>query len=143
MKNSHSNHNCKAIVFNCIDWRLHLDAEKYFQKKYKTFDMFYTAGSVKGLVEEEQRSFFLKQIEISRGLHNSKIVALTAHHDCGAFGGMANFKDKKEELDYYKQILERAKTVVLSAFPDSKVEKYFIDLEFSRGKWRSSVKKIN
>jgi len=142
MKKNHPIHNCKAIVFNCIDWRLHPDSEKYFQKKYKTFDMFYTAGSVKGLIEEENRGFFLKQIDISRNLHSSKIVALTAHHDCGAFGGMANFKDKKEELDYYKQVLDEAKKVVAAEFPDSKVEKYFIDLEFSRGKWKSAVKKI-
>jgi carbonic anhydrase len=138
----HPVHSCKAIVFNCIDWRLHPDCEKYFQKKYKTYDMFYTAGSVKGLLEEGTKDLFLKQIEISRNLHSSKTVALTAHHDCGAFGGMANFKDKKEELSYYKQILDDAKKIVLAKFPDAKIEKYFIDLEFLRGKWKISVKGI-
>jgi carbonic anhydrase len=142
MKNKHPNHSCKAIVFNCIDWRLHPAAEKYFQKKYKTFDLFYTAGSVKGLLEQGNRLFFLRQIEISRRLHGSKIVALAVHHDCGAFGGMADFKDKKEEFVFYRNILERAQEVVLKNFSDAKVEKYFIDLEPVGKAWKSTVKKI-
>ena len=142
MKNNHSVHNCKAIVFNCIDWRLHPASEKYFQKKYKTFDMFYTAGSVKGLLEEETRAFFLKQIETSKGLHNSKIVALAAHHDCGAFGGMANFKDEKEEFSFYQDVLEKARVIVLESFSDAKVEKYFIGLKPAGNKWKITVKKI-
>lgn len=138
----HPVHSCKAIVFNCIDWRLHLGAEKYFERKYKTFDMFYTAGSIKGILEKETSSFFLKQIEISRRLHRSKVVALAAHHDCGAFGGMANFKDEKEEFLYYQEILKKAQAVVLENFPDAKVEKYFIGLKpFGKG-WKTSFKKI-
>lgn len=142
MKNKHPSHSCKAIVFNCIDWRLHPAAERYFQKRYKTFDLFYTAGSVKGLLEKGNRLFFLKQIEISRRLHNSKIVALAVHHDCGAFGGMADFKDKKEEFSFYRNILERAQEAVLNNFSDAKVEKYFIDLEPAGKAWKSTVKKI-
>jgi len=138
----HPIHSCKAIVFNCIDWRLHLDADKYFQKRYKTFDMFYTAGSVKGLLEKETQAFFLKQIEISKRLHSSKIVALTAHHDCGAFGGMADFKDEKEEFSFYQDILEKARAVVLENFPDAKVEKYFIDLKPAGKEWKTAIKKI-
>lgn len=136
------NHSCKAIVFSCIDWRLHLESDGYFQKKYKTFDMFYTAGSIKGFLEKENRRLFLKQIEISRTLHKSAIVALTAHHDCGAFGGMSNFKDEREEFAYYQKILEEAKNIVLGAFPDAKVEKYFIGLQPDGKLWKTSLKKI-
>jgi carbonic anhydrase len=142
MKNNHPVHNCKAIVFNCIDWRLHPAVEKYFQEKYKTFDMFYTAGSVKGLLEEETQAFFLKQIEISKRLHNSKIVALAAHHDCGAFGGMADFKDEKEEFSFYQDVLQKARDIVLKNFPDAKVEKYFIGLKPAGKGWKTAVKKI-
>lgn len=141
MENTKS-HKCKAIVFNCIDWRIHLSSEKYFEKRYKTFDMFYTAGSIKGLLEEETRQFFLKQIEISRNLHKSVVVALSAHHDCGAFGGMSGFADNEEEFIFYKDILEKAEKIVLGKFPNAKVEKYFINLKFAGKKWKTEVKKI-
>lgn len=138
MKNKstgHKKHSCFAILFACLDWRLHLELEDHLKKKYKDFDLCVVAGSLKGLIEKSTRDYFLKQIEISKKLHNSKVIILTMHRDCGAYGGSASFKNPKDEFLHHQKILSEAEKIVSKKFPKSKIIKYFIDLDFKEGKW--------
>lgn len=140
--NEHKTHSCFAVLFNCLDWRLHPQLENYFKKKSGTFDLCVVAGSLKGLLDKTTQDYFLKQIEISQKLHNSKTIILTMHKDCGAYGGSLNFKDSKEEFFHHKHILAEAEKIVSKKFPKTKVIKYFVDLEFKRSKWVSRPEKI-
>ncbi|HOX29533.1 MAG TPA: hypothetical protein P5080_01170 [Candidatus Paceibacterota bacterium] len=125
------------LLFNCLDWRLHPQVENYFLERHDGCDLCVTAGSLKGLIEEETRGYFLEQIEISKKLHNCQGVILTMHMDCGAYGGSKNFESKAAETTHYENILGEAKKIVLAAFPDLAVEKYIIELESSDGGWLS------
>ncbi|MGC9046677.1 MAG: carbonic anhydrase [Minisyncoccia bacterium] len=136
-KNNEKKHSCSAVLFTCLDWRLHPQIENYFKQKYRTFDLCVVAGSLKGLLDKTTQDYFLKQIEISQKLHNSKTIILTMHKDCGAYGGSLNFKDPKEEFSHHKNILAKTEKIVFQKFPKTKVLKYFINLEFKKDKWVS------
>ncbi len=138
-----NNHSCPAILFVCLDWRLHPEIENYFQKEYNNYDLCVSAGSLKDLIAENTQDYFLSQIECSRKLHNSQTVVLTMHQDCGAYGGTANFESAEDEFNYYQKVMEEAKLVVLKKFPEAKVIKYFIGLELKENKWVSDPKRIN
>ncbi len=125
------------LLFDCLDWRLHPQLENHFLERHDGCDLCITAGSLKGLIEEPTRAYFLNQIEISKKLHNCQGIILTMHMDCGAYGGSESFKDKETEIEHYKNILEQAKTIILSAYPDTTIEKYIIELEHSYVGWES------
>ena len=134
-------YSCPAILFTCLDWRLHPDVEDYFKKEYKNFDLCVSAGSLKDLIDETTQEYFLRQIKCSRELHNSQTVILTMHQDCGAYGGTANFKNAEDEFDHYQKIMTEAETIIIKKFPEAKIVKYFIGLEFENNKWISSPKR--
>lgn len=142
VKTHFNTHSCQAILFACIDWRLHPGLGNYFKKETGKFDLCASAGSIKGFIEKESRDFFLRQIEISQKLHESKIVILTMHKDCGAFGGSKNFNDRTKEISHHKDVLESAAEVIERRFPEYKILKYFIDLNQEKNKWRISPKKF-
>ncbi|MFH1657367.1 MAG: carbonic anhydrase [bacterium] len=142
IKKTHDSHSCPAVLFVCLDWRLHPAVENFFQKEYGRFDLCVSAGSLKDLIEKRTRDYFLEQIACSQRLHSSQTVIITMHKDCGAYGGSAKFKNIKEELAFYKKILTEAKALIVKKFPKTKVVKYFIDLEFKKDKWISTAIKI-
>ncbi|MEK9165605.1 MAG: carbonic anhydrase [Patescibacteria group bacterium] len=122
-------HYCNAIVFVCIDWRLHPKIEADFKKKYGRFDLCATAGSIKGFFDPEIKKFLLKQIEISHKLHHTKTVVLTFHRDCGAYGGSSSFADRDDEKRRAKIELNKAEKIISKKFPQLKIIKQFIELE--------------
>ena len=109
---------CDALVVCCIDFRF----QKYIRKwtdehlKNKTFDLVAIAGSTKDLYSD------LKQIDISKGLHDIKHVDLIHHEDCGAYG--AQGKDKS----VHAADLRKAKNRILSLYPDLVVHMYYLHL---------------
>lgn len=123
------------LLFDCLDWRLHPRLESYFSERHDGCDLCVTAGSLKGLVEEPTRAYFLNQIEISKKLHNCQGVILTMHMDCGAYGGSKNFTSAKTEKDCYEKILSEAEAAIITAFPGMAVEKYIIELEPNDNGW--------
>lgn len=132
-------HNCPAIVFTCIDWRLHPCVEELLKERYGAFDLCVTAGAAKGFSDPVARDFLLSQIEISQKLHNSDTVVLAMHRDCGAYGGSGAFADKEAEFAHHSKILEETAGLTKSRFPELKLEKFFIDLEEKDGEWRCDL----
>jgi len=118
-----------------MDWRLHPQIEDFFAKPGTGCDMCVTAGSVKDLIAQETQQLFLKQIEISRRLHDCQAVVLTMHMDCGAYGGAAAFADRNAEIANCKEQLDLAKKIVEQANPGLPVETYIIGLERSPEGW--------
>jgi len=125
------------LLFDCLDWRLHPQLENYFLERHGGCDLCITAGSLKGLVEEATRAYFLSQIEVSKQLHNCQGVILTMHMDCGAYGGSKSFENKAAEISHYENILKEAEKIILGGFPEMLVEKYIIELEHTDGNWSS------
>ena len=129
-------HNCKAIAFTCIDWRLHPQLEELLKEHCGVFDLCATAGAVKGLHNSSSQDFFLNQIEISVKLHSPETIILTVHRDCGAYGGSGAFANKDEEFAHHSKVLEETADFLKAKFPEFKIEKFFIELEERDGKWQ-------
>lgn len=121
-------HTASAIIFACIDWRLHPKIETDFQKKYGRFDLCATAGAIKGFFDPAAKNYFLKQIEISQKLHHIKKVVLTIHRDCGAYGGSKSFVNADDEYRRAKTELGKAEKIILKKFPHLQILKQFIEL---------------
>lgn len=77
--------------------------------------------------KEGDKDFMLRELEKSIQLHKTNRVMLFTHSDCGAYGGLARFKnDEDEELVFHTKEHEKAREAIYSRFPDIPVESYFI-----------------
>lgn len=113
-----SEHNCKALIVTCIDFRFQTFINQWISGNFeaKTYDRVSWAGGVK------DQEGILKQIEISERLHHIHKVVLINHEDCGAYG--AEGTPQKHEHDL-KEIKER----ILSKFPDLEVSLCYLHLD--------------
>jgi hypothetical protein len=125
-----------------MDWRLHGEAEKFFNERYGRCDFIGSPGAIKGLTDDGERKRLLAYIALSQKLHHANVVALTVHRDCDAYGGSAAFPNPEAEDEHHKGELERAKTLVAENFPGVTVETYFLDLEWSDTKWQCVPKAV-
>lgn len=101
-----------------------------------------TAGSVKDLIDPASQELFLKQISISKKLHNCNGVALTMHMDCGAYGGSQAFECVAKETQLCKSELMKAKAIVMARFPELTLETWIIGLEHLENGWTIKPEKI-
>ena len=95
------------------------------QKLFGDGDIVALAGAVKNLTQPNQpsdRDLVLRQIEISVQLHGIKKVVLINHQDCGAYGGSAAFGSLKEEFEFHKKELAKAKKTILERFAGLLIE---------------------
>ena len=95
-------HNCRTLLLRCIDFRLCPAIHIYLEGKklLGACDIVSVAGAAKNIaspVRESDREFVLRQIEISKKLHDIKQVIIMNHTDCGAYGGHAAFASGKDE----------------------------------------------
>jgi len=108
---------------HCMDFR--------FGKKMKEFmetnglmgdvDLVSIAGAAKNIVSPETQAFALRQIEISKTLHEMKCVHLVNHTDCGAYGGKKAFADDKAEYEKLTGDLKEARDIVKAKWPELEV----------------------
>lgn len=127
-------HTCSSLLMQCMDFR--------FGKKMKEFmeqnnllgdaDLVSMAGAAKNLVDPETRAFALRQIEISKDLHNMKQVILMSHTDCGAYGGKKAFADEKAEYEKLTGDLREARDIVKAKWPELEVELWLKHIDESQ-----------
>lgn len=134
-----NSHSCPAIIFGCIDWRLHPGLEDIFSKKYHRFDLCATAGSLKGFSEPSIKNFLFKQITISQNLHQSKTIVLTMHRDCGAYGGSQSFAGPEAEFKHHQKELQKIGRLLSQKFPGLKIETFFVELKTKGNVWACSL----
>ena len=135
-------HTCRAIGFVCIDWRLHPAAELFLARRYTTFDCCANAGAIQGFGNKKTAAHFLKQIELSRALHQPKEVVLTMHMDCGAYGGSKAFDNAKDEMAHHTVELRKIGVVVRERFPMLGVTLYILRLSLRGKKWILRPQKV-
>ena len=125
---------CDAAVVWCFDNRFEAGFRK-FLKRIGVFnsDPIKIAGGAKSLASpdsEADREFVLHQIQKSMRLHGANRVILMLHSDCGAYGGLANFKDDPAaERDNHRREMALAKANLAASIPGVRVEGYFVDFE--------------
>ena len=126
-----------AIVW-CFDSRFHLGFAKFLKRRgISNSDVIKIAGGAKPLASpasDAEREFVLNQIRTSMRLHETKLVILMLHSDCGAYGGLEAFHgDADAEAAHHEAELRRAAEYVRGIAPGIEVQCYFVDFE---GVWQ-------
>ena len=135
---------CDAVVVWCFDNRFELACRKFLKfEGVLQPDPIKVAGGPKSLASPEhafQRAFVVEQIEKSARLHDTKRIILFMHSDCGAYGGLARFKDDvAAESAHHVEELTRAAVFLNATFPEMDVDCFFVNFE---GVWEVPVEQV-
>lgn len=120
-------HTCKALILHCIDFRFGKAIKKYLEEQglLGDIDIVSVAGAAKNLVSPNSPSdteFILRQIEISKKLHNITELILMNHTDCGAYGGHKAFASHDEEVQKHQDDMQAARELVQTKYPDLEIK---------------------
>ncbi len=137
-------HTCKAIMFQCMDFRLTSQIRDWLDKEglMGNCDIVSAAGAGKEIFDGSQhnRDFLLKQIELSIKLHNSKQVILLHHSQCGAYNSSYNFATPEEEKIKQASDLMEIEKIIKERFPQVEVIKVWAEMKDDQGKKIEFVK---
>ena len=127
-------YHCDAVVIWCFDNRFELACRKFLKfAGVMQPDPIKVAGGPKSLASPEQAfqtTFVVDQIEKSVRLHNTTRIILFVHSDCGAYGGLAHFKDDAAvESAHHVAELTKAATFLNKTFPAMDVDCFFVNFE--------------
>ncbi|MBI4095012.1 MAG: hypothetical protein HY435_02365 [Candidatus Liptonbacteria bacterium] len=131
-------HRCTTLLLHCIDFRFGKAIEKFLEKNRLSgsCDIVAAAGAAKNLAAPQKKTdkeFILRQIEISKKLHEIKKVILMNHADCGAYGGRKAFQSDKEEFERHAGDMREAKAILMAHHPSIMVETVFAKISHSGG----------
>lgn len=113
-----TSHTCDAVLISCINFRIQSFIEDWERKNFKprAFDRVTLAGGVKDF------ETILKQVEVSKRLHDIKKVVLINHEDCGAYGDA----DSKER--HYQDLRDAAKKIK-KKIQSIEIETYYLYID--------------
>jgi carbonic anhydrase len=120
-------HACSTAIFHCIDFRFAADIKTYLEKEnlLGDVDIVSIAGVAKNWVapaKETDTEFVMRQLDISKRLHDVGKVVLMNHLDCGAYGGRKAFESDAAEHAAHVADLETARAMILAKYPDLEVK---------------------
>ncbi|MBI2515213.1 hypothetical protein HYV91_03495 [Candidatus Wolfebacteria bacterium] len=136
---SRDHYRADACVVWCFDDRFAGLLEDFIKaKNFRRVDLIKVAGGAKDLVGfsdtitcDSKQSYLLDQIAKSIKLHQTPLVILMVHADCGAYG--KKFETVLEEQEFYRGELNKAEAVVRKFLAENhleaRIEKYFADFE--------------
>ena len=131
-------HNCKNILFHCMDFRLTERIREWMgkEKLLGDCDVVAVAGSAKDLVDGSpgEKEMLLKQIGISAKLHQAKNVILMNHTQCGAYAQSYRFVNEDEEIKRHELDLAKAEKIINNRFADLTVFKLIVIMKDPGGK---------
>lgn len=125
---------CGAAVVWCFDDRFQTGFARFLKRAgIANSDPIKIAGGAKCLASAERpsdREFVLEQIRTSIRLHDTQLVILMLHSDCGAYGGLESFGgDPGVEAQHHEAELQRAADYLREELPGIGVRAYFMDFE--------------
>lgn len=115
-------HTCSILVLHCIDFRFGKAIQEYLEEKglLGDADIVAVAGAAKNIADPKMPSdveFLLRQIDISKRLHDIHHVVLMNHTDCGAYGGTSAFPNAKTERARHVADLKKAALTIQAYNP--------------------------
>jgi len=127
-------HDCSTIIFHCIDFRFAADIKEYLEKEnlLGDVDIVAIAGVAKNFVapaKDSDAEFVMRQLDISKRLHNVGRVVLMNHMDCGAYGGHKAFGNVEDERAAHAADLAKAREMILAKYPDLEVQNVIAHIE--------------
>ena len=137
-------HTCKALLLQCMDFRLAPGIKKMMEEQglMGDCDLVSLAGAAKNLLDPETQALALKQVGLSRQLHGIKEVHLVNHTDCGAYGGRAAFAGDEAEHRKHADDLTAAAEAIRQEFPDLTVVKWLARLAEQDHGWGLTFEKL-
>ena len=121
-----------AVVLWCIDRRFRGAYRALTDYLHISADRVKLAGGTKSLSDsatQEDRNVAVKNLGAAVTLHAARKILLTAHTDCGAYGGLAYFgNDTEAERAHLANELWASAAYVGGIFK-LPVECYFVDFE--------------
>ena len=123
-----------AVVLACFDARFDLALRKLLKRLgIQSPDVIRLAGGPRALVSGSpfEQAAALDQVRVARRLHGAARAVLVGHSDCGAYGGLARgfHGDLARELDFHREELNRAATLLRDTLGLAGVVTCFIDFE--------------
>lgn len=102
-------YNAEATIVGCFDDGFSAALGKFIKARgFNRKDLIMLPGGAKSLsspADEAHRKTMLWAVQTSVALHNSQLVVLIIHQDCGAYGGVE--PDSKKELDAAEAYLKK------------------------------------
>ena len=131
-------HKSKAIVLNCMDFRLIDDLERFLDNSgyNNNYDDFILAGASLGYNQQvypSWREIFNTHVELAEQLHEIQEIIIIDHMNCGAYKKFYNkqsFTDSEERALHIKN-LKKAQRILKKRFPKLTVKKYLMKLDGS------------
>lgn len=119
-------HTCATLILHCIDFRFGKEIKKYLEQRdlLGNCDIVAVAGVAKNIASpavENDREFVVRQIDISKKLHDIKEVIVMNHTDCGAYGGRAAFASEEEEKMRHIADMQKAQEIIRAKHSDCTV----------------------
>ena len=120
-------HTCSTVIFHCIDFRFAADIKTYLEEEnlLGDVDIVSIAGVAKNWVapaKESDTEFVMRQLDISKRLHDVCDVVLMNHLDCGGYGGRKAFESDAAEHAAHAADLAAAREMILAKYPDLNVK---------------------
>ncbi|MCL4399950.1 hypothetical protein M1506_01595 [Patescibacteria group bacterium] len=115
-----------GVVMWCFDKRLRKNGLDFLENYLKLgFDFVSIAsGGLSRLTSGDEGSikFVLEEVGKSVKLHKSPTIILTAHNNCGDFGGVI-------DANFYIEKLDEGERKLKELAPGIKIRKFFIDFD--------------
>ncbi len=127
-------HTCSTIIFHCIDFRFGGDIKAFLEERnlLGDIDIVSLAGVCKNIIDPAQptdREFVLRQLDISKRLHNVCDVILMNHTDCGAYGGRSAFASIEAEEARHVGDMRETRAIIAEKYPDLNVRMVLAHIE--------------
>lgn len=120
-----NNHDCKAVVLCCMDFRYHKAIVDHVTNELgiPDFDLITEAGGVRYIAEQKKHVMddMLAELDISFHLHHVDTIVLINHEDCGGYGGKSAFDGDDHERESHHSALKTAKDMLLKDHPEANI----------------------
>ena len=125
-------HDAKALLITCMDYRF---VDSFYREAKElniehSYDRVTIAGDIKNIVKPakpEDAELILRQIEISKELHDIKEVVIISHQNCGAYPELKGVGED-EEMRVHTADLQVAAAKIRERVPGIEVKTFIATL---------------
>ena len=113
---------CNNLILQCMDFRIQDTLDTWIREQGFAGDI--DRVSVAGSCQSKELA--LRNIKVGCELHGVKLVVLTQHDDCGAYGGHDAFPSLEIEREKLVADMMAVSKGVLEIFPDVTVMTLYV-----------------
>jgi carbonic anhydrase len=110
---------CSTVLVRCLDFRLNRAIGEALARDCPAgdFDTISVPGGAAALAIPDLAGVVMRGLEIALEVHRASTVILSAHQDCLALGGAAQFSEETAENNYLDSLLANGRAAVRKHWP--------------------------